>query len=268
MKRVLLAGIAALQVASGQAPDAPAARAAFAVASVKPTDLSLGQQIDMRALPGGTVTATAVTLKFLITVAYGVQNVQVSGGPGWLDMAKFDILAKPADGVKPQLLLMLQSLLEDRFKLAVRRETKDLSVYVLTLAKAGGALGPNLPLGPNLKASALGACPVEAAQVGTVPCGGFALYENRLTGNRDQLSALTKPLSQIVGRPVVDKTGVTQYFDLTLEWAPDTARAAANASDLPSIFTALQEQLGLKLEAAKEPTEMLVVERAEKPSEN
>jgi uncharacterized protein (TIGR03435 family) len=263
MKGTLLAGIAALNLASAQVPDAATTRPAFAVASVKPTDLSLGQQIDMRALPGGTVTATAVTLKFLITVAYGVEDVQISGGPAWLDTAKFDILAKPADGVNLQALPMLQSLLEDRFNLVVRRENKDLSVYVLKLANAGG------PLGPNLKESALGACPVEVATPGTVPCGGFALYEGRLTGNRDQLSALTKPLSRIVGRPVVDKTGLTQYFDLTLEWALDLARAGANTdSNLPSIFTALQEQLGLKLEAAKEPTETLVVERAGKPSEN
>jgi uncharacterized protein (TIGR03435 family) len=252
-----------MNLASGQQQsDVAAARPAFAVASVKPTDLSLGQQIDMRALPGGTVTATAVTLKFLITIAYGVQNVQISGGPGWLDTAKFDLLAKPADGAKLQALPMLQSLLEDRFKLVVRRENKDLSVYELKLAKAGGQLGP------NLKESDTGACPVDAPAVGTVPCGGFALYPGRLSGHRDRLSALTSPLSRIVDRPVMDKTGLSQFFDVTLEWSPDTVAATNADTNLPSIFTALQEQLGLKLEAAKEPTEMLVVERAEKPSAN
>jgi uncharacterized protein (TIGR03435 family) len=266
MRTLLLAAMAALKLANGQASDAAAARPAFAVASVKPTDLSLGQQIDMRALPGGTVTATAVTLKFLITVAYGVQNVQIAGGPGWLDTAKFDLVAKPdakpADGVKLQLLPMLQSLLEDRFKLVVRRETRELSVYELKLAKAGG------PLGPNLKESAAGDCPVDAPAVGTIPCGGFVLDRGRLAGNKDQLSALTKPLSGIVGRPVVDKTGLTQRFDLTLEWSADLGGPTNPDTSSPSIFTALQEQLGLKLEAAKEPTEMLVVERAEKPSDN
>jgi uncharacterized protein (TIGR03435 family) len=256
-KTFFLAGIAVLKLASGQQQDAAVARPAFAVASVKPTDLSLGQQIDMRALPGGTITATAVTLKFLITVAYGVQAVQVSGGPGWLDTAKFDILAKPADGVKLQALPMLQSLLEDRFNLAIRREARELSVYELKLAKPVG------PLGPNLKESAIPKCPVEPTQVGTIPCGGFVLYPGRLSGNRVLLSALTKPLSGIVDRPVADKTGLTQYFDVTLEWAQDNSNTG-----LPSIYTALQEQLGLKLEAAKEPTEMLVVEHAEKPSEN
>src|SRR5580704_355239 len=153
----------------------------------------------MRVLPGGTVTATAVTLKFLITVGYGVQGIQVTGGPGWLDTAKFDLLAKPADGVKPQVLPMLQALLEDRFNLVLRRESKELSVYVLKVAK------PGAPLGPNLKESDAGACPVDAPAVGTIPCGGFALYEGRLAGHRDTLSALTKPLSRIVDRTVVDK---------------------------------------------------------------
>jgi uncharacterized protein (TIGR03435 family) len=249
-------------MASGQQPETGAARPAFEVASVKPTDLSLGQQIDMRVLPGGTVTATAVTLKFLITVAYGVQNIQVSGGPAWLDTAKFDMLAKPAEGAKPQVLPMLRSLLEDRFKLTIRREMRELSVYELKLAKTGG------PLGPNLKESHLAACPIESPAVGTVPCGGFWLRPGGLSGNRDLLSALTKPLSTIVGRPVVDKTGLTQSFDLTLEWTPDLGGAGNANTELPSIFTALQEQLGLKLEAAKQATEVLVVERAEKASEN
>lgn len=267
MTRAILAAIAVVRLANAQVPDAASARPAFAVASVKPTDLSLGQRFDMRALPGGGVTATGVTLKFLITVAYSVENVQISGGPGWLDTAKFDILARPAEGVKPQLLLMLQALLEDRFKLAVRRENKEMSVYELKLAKAGG------PVGPGLKESALAACPVAAPAPGTIPCGGFVLNQGRLDGSRDPLSALTSPLSRIMGRPVVDKTGVTQYFDLKLEWAPDlgaanTPAGANTDSNLPSIFTALEEQLGLKLEAAKEATEMLVIERAEKPSEN
>src|SRR5262249_14286691 len=123
-----------------------APRPVFAVASIRPNDPSLRQQIDMRALPDGTLTATNVSLKFLITVAYGVQDVQVSGGPGWLQTATFNILAKPDEGVKLQFRPMLQSLLEDRFALVVRHETKDLSVYELKVVKAG-------KLGPELKES-------------------------------------------------------------------------------------------------------------------
>ncbi len=271
MTKTALAGIALLKLVSGQQPgDAPAARPAFAVASVKPTDLSLRQQIDLRALPGGTVTATAVTLKFLITVAYQVQTIQVSGGPGWMDTAKFDILAKPAEGEKPEVRLMLQSLLEDRFKLSVRRDTKQLSVYELKLAKGSGVLGPNLK--PSLETT----CPTQAAARGAVPCGGFGMWLGHLSGRNVPLSALCSPLSQIVDRPVVDKTGVSTAFDLTLEWTPDAVgQSSVRAdplpgarTDAPSLFTALEEQLGLKLEGAKESTEVLVVEHAETPSEN
>lgn len=267
MRRLLLLGAAALKLASGQQTGAAPARPAFAVASVKPTDQSLRQYIDMRVLPGGTVTATAVTLKFLITVAYGVQAVQVSGGPGWIDTAKFDILAKPPDGENPQVLPMLQSLLEDRFKLVVRHDAKELSVYELKPIKAG-------QLGPKLKPAEPGACPATPPGE-NIPCGGFVQEPGHLYGHKATFSALAKPLAGIVGRPVVDKTGVATEFDLTLAWMPDAALGGgADAgrppqnSDLPSIFTAVQEQLGLKLDAAKESTEVLVIERAEKPSEN
>lgn len=242
--------------ASAQAPSHPA----FAVASVKPTDLSLNQTIDMRVLPGGTVTAASVTLKFLISVAYGVENVQITGGPDWIETARFDLRAKPAEGEKLQFPPMLQSLLEDRFKLQVKHETKVTSVYVLTLVKPGS-------IGPNLTPPVLPECPPQAGPKEAVPCGGFMLLDGRLTGQRVQPAQLTSPLSRIVDRPVVDKTGVSTAFDLKLEWAP--LRAQSNPdNNLPSIFTAVQEQLGLKLESAKEPVPMLVIEHAEKPSAN
>jgi uncharacterized protein (TIGR03435 family) len=253
----------------GQTQDTAAARPNFAVATVKPADLSLRQQIDMRALPGGAVTATAVTLKFLISVAYQVQNVQISGGPSWIATAEFDVLAKPAEGEKPELRAMLQALLEDRFKLSVHRETKQLSVYELKLAKPGAGLGR------NLKISSEGKCSADPPVPGTVPCGGFVRRQGYLTGRNAPLSALCSPLSLILDRPVLDKTGMSNAFDLTLEWTPDSIGESARAdvqpgakSDLPSLFTALEEQLGLKLEGAKAPTEVLVVDHVETPSGN
>jgi uncharacterized protein (TIGR03435 family) len=261
-KGFVLLAAAALKLA-GQEP-APQSnvppRPAFAVASVKPTDLSLNQAIDMRVLPGGTVTATAVTLKFLITVAYEVENVQISGGPSWLDTERFDIRAKPTEGEKLQFREMLQSLLEDRFKLQVQRETKATSVYTLTVAKPGS-------FGPNLTPSQIANCPTQPGTRATVPCGGFLLLDGRLTGQRVQLAQLTSPLSRMVDRPVVDHTGVTTAFDITLEWAP--LRAQSNPdNNLHSIFPAVQEQLGLKLESGKEPVPMLVIQHAELPSAN
>ncbi len=244
--------------ASAQAPSD--ARPAFDVSSIRPTDLSLRQQVDMRVLPGGTVTATAVTLKFLISVAYEVENVQITGGPGWLDTERFDIRAKPTEGEKLQLREMLQSLLEDRFKVQVQHQTKIEPVYSLTIAKPGA-------LGPNLTPSQIANCPAQTGTRGTTPCGGFLLLPGKLTGQRVQLAQLTSPLSRIVDRPVADHTGVTAAFDITLEWAP--LRAQSNPdNNLPSIFTAVQEQLGLKLESGKEPVPMLVIQRAELPSPN
>lgn len=260
--RVAIVSVLVLFTGAAGLSQAPAVLPAFAVASVKPTDLSLGQRIDMRVLPGGTVTATNVTLKFLITVAYGVEAVQVSGGPDWIDTAKFDMLAKPADGEKLQMKPMLQSLLADRFNLMVRHDAKELSVYELRIAKAGR-------LGPKLKEAEPGACPADGATVRNIPCGGFLMEPGHLYGHKDPPSSLTRPLAQILGRPVVDKTGIATEFDLTLDWMPDLAGQPASAnSDLPSIFTAIEEQLGLKLVASKQSTEILTIQRAEKPSEN
>jgi uncharacterized protein (TIGR03435 family) len=261
---IVLLAVAALRFASAQQTGSPAAqdsRPGFAVASVKRTDLSLGQQIDMKALPGGTLTATAVTLKFLITVAYGVQNVQISGGPGWIDTEKFDILAKPAEGQKLDVRPMLQSLLEDRFQLVVRHESKDQQVYELVQKKPG-------QLGPGLKPSEIAECPTAPREPGAIPCGGFLLLDGRLTGQRVTLGNLGSPLSRIVGRTVMDATGISSTFDVTVEWTPDGRAATKPDEALPSIFTALEEQLGLKLQPAKRPLEMLVIERAEKPSVN
>ena len=271
--RKLLAALILTLAPLGAQPraDAPPAetksRPSFAVASVRPTNLALGQQIDMRVLPGGTVTATSVTLKFLITVAYGVQDVQISGGPGWMETDRFDIVAKPGENVKLEARPMLQSLLEDRFRLAVRHETKEVSAYDLRVANPGAKPGP------NLREMDAGDCEAAPPPQNQSNCGNFTLSPGRLSGHGVTLAAATKPLSNLVGRPVVDKTGITRKFNLTLEWKPDGIAGvgdtrAASDGDGSSIFTAVREQLGLKLDTAKEPTEMLVIERAEKPSEN
>jgi bla regulator protein BlaR1 len=260
-----------LTTAAGlRAQEAPA-RAAFEVTSVKPTDLS-PQQIDMRVLPGGTLTATSVTLKFLIRVAYGVQDVQISGGPGWMETQRYNLLAKPAENAKVQVLPMLRSLLEDRFKLIVGHTTKEVPVYELKMAKAGGKYGPNLhQVEP-------GDCPPEPpspAKTPTLPCHGFVAGPGHLTGKRVTLSALAVNFSATVQRPVIDKSGVDANFDLELDWTPDPGLGARGELGLtrpddsaPSFFTAVQEQLGLKLEGAKGPVDILVIERAEKPDAN
>lgn len=255
---------------------APCARAqprpAFAVTSVKPTNLDLRQIIDMRVLPNGGLTATSVTLQFLIKVAYGVQDSQISGAPNWLASERYDILAKPDENTKPPILPMLQSLLEDRFKLVVRRTTKELPIYELKMAR------PDAKYGSNLHPLESGTCPATPPTPGNTPaapCGGFLSATNHLSGHRVTMAALTSPLSTILQRAVLDKTDLSGQFDLDLYWMPDanlTGRGELGQAppdvSTASFFTALKEQLGLKLDASRGPVDILIVDHVEKPDEN
>jgi uncharacterized protein (TIGR03435 family) len=271
-RTIALAGLIFIGLMPESRGQSPAeSKPKFAVAVVKPTNLDLRQRIDMRVLPDGGLTATNVTLQFLIKVAYGVQDSQVSGGPGWINTEKFDILAKPAEGTKPPLLPMLQSLLEDRFKLVIRRSTKSVAVYELKMARADR-------LGPGLHELEAGTCPTGPRPVGgpaAAPCGGFLSARNQLTGRRVTMTALTSPLSTILQRPVLDKTGRGGQFDLELYWTPDeTVAGRGDLMPVPgdasptSIFTAIQEQLGLRLESARGSVEIVEIVGAEKPGEN
>ncbi|MBZ5601510.1 MAG: TIGR03435 family protein [Acidobacteriia bacterium] len=249
-KKVLLgaATVAAIAVpiAIGIA-DAPQIRAqsaesrpAFEVASIKPGDASRRHGFPM--LAGARVVATNVTAKTLIEIAYDVRKPQVSGGPNWLDSEGFDIEAKSARSLSgPQMRLMLQSLLADRFKLTLHRETREQPVYDLVVAKGG----------PKLKA----ADPKEA--------GALRVGKGQVTGMKAPMSWLAQFLSgEALDRLVIDQTGLGGEYDFTLQWTPDAS------ADSPSIFTAVQEQLGLQLRAEKGPVEVLVVDRLEKPSAN
>jgi uncharacterized protein (TIGR03435 family) len=177
---------------------------------------------------------------------------------------------------------MLQALLADRFQLTLHRETKELPIYALVMARKDGKLGP------RLTESKEGGCtmpdptkpppPPEPGKPATLGCGGMMMSPRRLTASSVPLANLAPTLSRMLGRTVVDKTGLAGKFDISLEWTPDETQAIQLPPDAPkplpsdgsgpSIFTALQEQLGLKLESQKGPVEIFVIERAEKPSEN
>jgi uncharacterized protein (TIGR03435 family) len=172
-----------------------------------------------------------------------VKDNQVAGGPKWLDEDRFDINAKaegPANGL--QLLVMLQTLLAERFQLVLHHEEKIASAYALVLAKSGLKIQP-----------------VDGAG-GSHSNGG----KGKITAQGITMAALADTLTRNVGSPVVDLTGVSGAYDFTLEWStegdPDDVQSA--------LFAALQQQLGLKLEMRKLPLDLLVVDRAEKPSEN
>jgi uncharacterized protein (TIGR03435 family) len=256
-------------------------RPQFEVASVKPAAPDQRGTF-IRNMPGGRVSVTNMTLKELIQIAWRIQPFQVSGGPSWMDSARWDITAKPETTPKPdELPLMIQALLADRFQLTVHRETKELPVYALVVRKEG-------KLGPGLTEAKEGACtapdmtkPLPPPEPGKMPmlnCGGMMMNPRQVRATAAPLSNLAPALSRILGRTVIDKTGLTGKYDIVLQWTPDESQVIRQGPDAPpappsdsappSIFTALQEQLGLKLESQKGPVEIFIIDRVEKPSEN
>jgi uncharacterized protein (TIGR03435 family) len=271
--------IASLLTAVRAAPEEK--RVAFEVASVKP-DTSGSGMVMIRPPVGGRFTATNARVKMLVSLAYKLPNFAISGGPGWIDTDGFDIEAKAAD---PKVSIeemrpMLQSLLEDRFQLKVRIETREVPVYAITLpkgparlpeAKEGGCreMDPSKPLPP----------PPPPGQFPPTPCGGFFMGPNHLEGGKISMTQLVNALTNILGQPVIDKSGFTGTFDVKLDFtAEGTAFRAGPApaglpapnfdNSGPTIFTALQDVLGVKLESTKGPQETLYIDHVEKPSEN
>jgi uncharacterized protein (TIGR03435 family) len=274
---LLLLAAGSAFVSSGQPQ--PAVRPEFEVASVKP-NASGSSNLLMRPPVDGRFSATNVTLKMLIALAYKMRQLEISGGPAWLASDRYDINAKAADVniSGDQSRLMLQRVLEDRFKLVVHRETRELPIYALLPAKNG----LNIPDAKEGSCMATGSNPPRASTPGqpfTPLCGSFIVTPTGLEGKRISMAQLANTLSGIVGPPVIDKTGYAAAFDFHLEFTRDVTAAQPNfpaaAGDTgpadasgPSIFTALQEQLGLKLEAAKGPVEIVVIDHAEKASAN
>jgi uncharacterized protein (TIGR03435 family) len=280
MKLVLAVALACL--VSGQTQSSPA-RAEFEVASVKQTAGSDGRSL-LQAVQGRLIM-TNLALRRLILIAYDLQDYQLSALPSWADSEHYDIQAK-ADGnpsVRQMEGPMLQAILEDRFKLAIHRETRQLPVYELAVGKAGAKLQPTKE----------GSCTpylVDSAPPAPAPgqpqlsfCGFHAGLDDGLNrtleGQAITMALLASTLSRSytarLGRNVIDATGLTGAYDVHLKWAIDSLAAPAGpdatpASDGagPSIFTALQEQLGLKLESAKGPVEVLVIDHIERPSAN
>jgi uncharacterized protein (TIGR03435 family) len=229
----------------------------FEVATVKPGDPGDHRRM-FRILPGGRFSASNVTVKELIIFAYELKDQQLSGGPGWTGSETFNVEAKPESSAPPdQLKLMMRTLLADRFKLSMRRESKELSVYNLVIGKNGPKMTASHDSDVTRRNVRMGRGQIEAQQV--------------------SMATLADVLSKVSGRTVLDKTGLAAAYDLKLEWTPDAGEgpiigdnpaAAPSDSSGPSLFTAIQEQLGLKLEAQKGPVDVFVIERVEKPSEN
>jgi uncharacterized protein (TIGR03435 family) len=219
-----------------------------------------GEPRGMRTDPGRFIV-TNTPLRILIRNAYRVPLYTITGGPGWMDSVRYDIEAKVEGEFNGEAALpLLQALLEDRFQLKVHRETKEGPVYFLTVAKGGA----------KLPVSNCVARPPGEKICGTVSSSKTEM--NLLGVKIDDPNSTTVPgftfyLSSVLERVVIDKTGLTERYDIHLDYAGDSVPADV-AINGPSIFTAMQEQLGLRLESGKGPVPLFVIDHIEKPSEN
>jgi uncharacterized protein (TIGR03435 family) len=279
-----------------QAQDAdPDANATFEVASVK-ANKSGDNRIGIGFQPGGRFRATNVPLRELISAAYGTPQplpaFQITGGPKWIESDRFDIVAKAPGDTQPgpngpptAMFAMLRTLLADRFQLILHRESKEMAIYALVLARADGKLGPQLkPAATDCAAMMAaargrGAPPPPPAPGERMPCG-MRMFPGNLSGGSSSIAKLTNVLARFVNRTVVDQTGLAGNYDLDLQWTPDQmpqgrgdpppGAPALPSIDPngPSIFTAVQEQLGLKLESTKGPVSVVVIDHVEHPTED
>lgn len=224
----------------------------FEVASIKPHrgEVTISADPSVR---GNRVVGTASTLADMITNAYGVRYGQVAGGPGWITTDHFDVDAKAPDGtaLTPELgRVMMQALLAERFGFKLHRETRQVPVYALVVGPKGAKLKESAP--------------------DTVPAGfvrGAADGSLHMEARRRPLDRLTDQLSYTAGRPVIDRTGLTALYDFDLDWFPANRVPPAD-STVPSMFVAVQEQLGLRLESSTGPQEFLVIDQATRPTDN
>ena len=291
MKKLLCAscvtGALAVVTSAAQAPPPSPETQTFEVATVKPNKSGDGRQFIQRQ-PGGRVTVTNMPLRQLITFAYVLAPFQLVGGPSWIASDRFDMVAKlegnpafgmPGSGPDP-IQLAMRTLLADRFKLKTHRETREMDIYALTLVKPGTP-GPGLkpattdcaaqmkagpraggppPGPPQIPPSGILPCSIMGSP-GMIRFGGFPI------------SQLTTMLGGQSGRMVVDRTGLAGNWEFVLTFAaeqrgqpPPGVELPAPDPDAPSLFTAIQEQLGLKLESTKGPVDVLVIDSVEQPT--
>ena len=253
---------------------------AFEVATVR--ENTSGEARSRIEVVNARFSAINMTLRELVSIVYPTEGgrfrhaSQLVGGPGWFNSARFDIIAR-AEGFKgdtnrpgvtatdaeresvERVRLMMRRLLAERFKLRLRTEMRQTPIYELVMLKPGGQLGADMKRSPT-------DCMAEWKKQGmpdarSLACGSIQGARGRMTGHAAEIGPLVRDLYDWAGRVVVDRTGLTGRFDFTLNFAPE----GSTDTDAPSIFTALQEQLGLKLQPARGPVEVLVVDFVERP---
>lgn len=242
---------------------APNANPTFEVATIKPSDPARSGQIV--TLRGAEVITTNTTVHDLINLAYWLHPKQLTGGPAWTESEKYDMAGKPDAPGQPsvdQMKMMIQKLLADRFQLKFHFEKRDLSAYAIRITNAGAKIirsqdDPKGYPGWNFGRNAAG---------------------TTLTFRNSPMSQVTAILQNFLDKPVVDQSGLSERYDFTLTFTLDPAQmarlggppisAADNPDAAPDVFTAFQQQLGLKLESTKAPVDVMVIDKVEKPSEN
>jgi len=293
MHRLLLSSIALAAIVFGVVrPYAqqtqiaePTTPVAFEAASIRPNKSGDFSQF-IRRQPGGRMTVTNMPLRVLITFAYQLQQQQLIGGPSWVANDRFDIVAKmegdpapvaPGAGPDP-LMLAMRTLLTERFKLVTHKETRDLDVYALTVVRPDGKLGaaikPSTTDCAALMSARRGGPPPQAPDPnGPVQCGLRGSI-GRIQMGGFLMSEFARSLQGQAGRLIVDRTGLTGPYDLELTFQQDRPNGPLPPGvelppvdpNAPNLFTALQEQLGLKLESTKAPIEVLVIDSVEQPA--
>lgn len=220
----------------------------FEIVSIKPSPPSAGPRNPLVADPG-RVSYTNLSPLSMIQIAYAVPKWKVHGGPPWLESDRYDVIGiLPSGSTKSEIPAMMKSMLIDRFRLIVRADTKKAPVYDLVAAKGGVKLKPSAP---------------EMVGADGIPMGG--ILRGRIVFPKMSLAGLASILSNTTGRPVLDKTNISGQFDLDLKWNPNESEVDVS-SDRPSLYTALQEQLGLKLVPTKATVPILVLKHIEKPT--
>ena len=287
----LLTGVFLMAVAVSRCAHAQGNPQGFETASIKPSDPNEFRTM-IRNAPGGRVDMKGVTLRMLIQQAYGVRDFQVSGGPGWMGSERYDVVAKPPDSaagdantdpfklseeqrkaLRDQMQQRLQVLLAERFQLKIHHETKEMPVYALAIAKGGSKLK---------EVDAPSGMPSGPPDPSKRNPGMMRMSPGMLSGQAVGIQFLVDALSQQLGRTVLDQTGLKGFYDFELKWTPEGGAPAGFGGPLPpgvvpppppdpngpTIYTAVQEQLGLRIDSQKGPVDILVIDRAEKPSEN
>ncbi len=281
---VAAAGLAAgLQLSAQQQPADPNATVSFEAASIKQNKSGDGNAF-VRRQPGGRFDTQNVPARFLITFAYQLQPFQLVSDPDWVKNDRFDIIAKmegdpppvPPGAGPDTMMLAARTLLADRFKLVMHKETRDLDIYALVMARPGGKPGPALKpaaadCAVELKSGRRGGPPPGPND--PVTCGSRQNVGHIRFGGMP-LSVFANGLAGQLGRMVVDRTGLTGNWDFELTFAPERPLGAlptgveppAVDPNAPTIFTAVQEQLGLKLDSTKGPVDVWVIDSVEHPT--